>query len=451
MASKLGSHGQDESRRAFVLVDKDIARGVFRSWDDAEDFANENNFSLDNLLEFETKKDYPDHLHLMAAKWGAEWKFVGEWSKFAPYWESAPSQIRLDHYHVKGGEFVIFRQCEFTWRPGLLQTINPMAPDEALRFSEQAKPKQEAPGSEQRSKISPLKPIGGFQKTEPDSKPETPEKAGKPPLIGDPEPPVESIQPKPKLSTTASGTSQTTEQVQKESAPDTPAAKISFQKKKPLRLKSQKAGPKPIPEFKPPPPPPVGSSDAHASSVELAQAQLAAESNLSGEGDATAGKPRKIWPIRVLLPIFAIFICWGGGVFWVFKPEPTAQKILDQVTTLSRARVLVIEPGQIFFQLPVDPINQQRWVQSLGLDPISETEPFSIPTYHALDTWQKSSGFVRPPYAAVEVREWWNLRLRTIRYGFYHEWEDGSILILDLESDFLIGWSYASRLPDLLN
>jgi hypothetical protein len=101
--------------------------------------------------------------------------------------------------------------------------------------------------------------------------------------------------------------------------------------------------------------------------------------------------------------------------------------------------------------LEVDPIDQQRWVKSLQLDPISEADPFFIPTYHTLDTWQKGQGFVRPPYADIEVREWWKLRLRTVRYGFYHQWDDGSILLLDLESDLLIGWSYAARLPDLLN
>jgi hypothetical protein len=226
--------------------------------------------------------------------------------------------------------------------------------------------------------------------------------------------------------------------------------RISFQKKKPLRLKSQKVGPKPIPDFKPAPPPP-SAINTERSSVELAQAQLAAQQNAAEQSGAPSGKPRRIWPLRVLVPIFAVFICWGGGIFWVFKPEPTAQNILTQVTTLARARVMVIEPGQIFFQLEVDPINQQRWVQSLGLIPVSETEPILIPTYHTLDTWQKSSGFVRPPYANIEVREWWKLRLRTIRYGFFHEWEDGSILILDLESDLLIGWSRAQRLPELLN
>lgn len=447
MASQLGARGHGERYRAFVLVDKRKAQGVFRSWDEAEAFADENNFSLDHLFEFETKSAHPDHLHLMAARWDEGWQFVGEWSRFAPYWESPPSQIRLDHYELKGDKFVLFRQCEFTWRPGLLQTINPMAPDEALRFSERAqpKPKPPAPPAPERPRVSPLKPIGQPPRepaTEPEKPPvKGPEKLpepGKPPLLGEPEQPVD----RPATDK---------QPVREEPHPNAPKPKISFQKRKPLRLKSQKAGPKPIPDFKPPPPPPLGENDAAPSSVELAQAQLTAVKESLEKRDQPTGKPKRIWPIRVLLPIFAIFICWGGGIFWVFKPEPTAQNILDQVTTLARARVLVIEPGQIFFQLPVDPINQQRWVQSLELDPILETEPFLIPTYHALDTWQRSSGFVRPPYAAVEVREWWNLRLRTVRFGFYHQWEDGSILLLDLESDLLIGWSYAPRLPDLLN
>jgi hypothetical protein len=391
MAAKLGADGHSAQRRAFVLVDKDTAQGVFSSWDAAETFADENHFSLDRLLEFETNRDHPDHLHLMAAKWEDGWKFVGEWSKFAPYWESAPSHIRLDHYHARGRNFVIFRQIEFPWKPGLLQTINPMAPDEALRFDEPVKPAPESPRPPQfQPKLSPLKPLGRPQPPKPA---ETPDKPVRGPLIPEPEPPVEETPAntetqKPQLaaSRTPNAPLEIADGEVAGLSPNAPKPKISFQKRKPLRLKSQKQGPKPIPDFKPAPPPPTSTVDPHHSSVELAQAQVAAQVAAVREQRDAGEKPRRIWPLRVLIPIFSIFLCWGGGLYWVFKPEPTAQNMLTQVTTLARARVLVIEPGQIFFQLKVDPIDQQRWVKSLQLDPISEADPFFIPTYHTLDT-----------------------------------------------------------------
>jgi hypothetical protein len=149
--------------------------------------------------------------------------------------------------------------------------------------------------------------------------------------------------------------------------------------------------------------------------------------------------------------VVAVVLCWAGGIYWVFKPQESAQSIVSGVTTLSRARVLIIEPGQVFFQLPVDPIHQQRWVQSLGLDPIPYGRTYSVPSYHAIDAWAKPEGFVRPPYAAVEVREWWDLRIREVSYGFLHEWDDGSFIVLDLGTGMLIGWARAKRLPELLN
>lgn len=462
MAAQIG--GDASRKRAFVLVDKDQARGVFSSWDAAEAHADEHGLSLDRLLEFETDSDHPNHLHLMAAQWDGEWKFVGEWSKFAPYWAVPPSRIRLDHYHARGNVFVLFRQHEFPWRPGILQKINPMAPDQSMRFAEVALPdKPTPPPAEWKPKLSPLKPLGNTPTPTPASTSDTTASPGpqpapsipaapavsakKPPapLIPEPEPPIEELPVREPPAEPGSPI----KQAGQPPAPGTPKPRITFQKKQPLRLKSQQPGPKPIPDFKPAPLPPATSPEPTHSSVELAQEEMAAQQESAS--DSATGKPRRIWPLRVLVPIFAVFLCWGGGIFWVVKPEPTAQNILSQVTTLSRARVLVIEPDQIFFQLEVDPINQQRWVQSLQLMPISETDPILVPTYHTLDTWQRGNGFVRPPYADIEVREWWDLRLRIVQHGFFHEWEDGSMLILDLESDLLIGWSRALRLPELLN
>lgn len=163
-------------------------------------------------------------------------------------------------------------------------------------------------------------------------------------------------------------------------------------------------------------------------------------------------KRRRIWPIRLITPILAILLCWTGGIYyWVLRPEPTASEIVGKVTSLAVARVIIIEPEMVFFQLQVEPIHQQRWIMSLNLDPIPRGELWTIPTFHSLRTWAKPEGFIRPPYAVVEVNEWWDLRLRKVKFGFTHTWEDGSTLILDLESDTMIGWMHANRLTELLN
>ncbi|HSH09582.1 MAG TPA: hypothetical protein VK995_04295, partial [Oceanipulchritudo sp.] len=121
------------------------------------------------------------------------------------------------------------------------------------------------------------------------------------------------------------------------------------------------------------------------------------------------------------------------------------------LASLRNARTIVFEPDMVFFQLEVEPSHQERWIQSLRLKPLEKDAFLTMPTYHALDTWTRPEGFVRPPYAMVEVEEWLDLRLRKIQYAFVHRWDDGSILILDLESDMMIGWGYAKRYPELLN
>jgi hypothetical protein len=155
--------------------------------------------------------------------------------------------------------------------------------------------------------------------------------------------------------------------------------------------------------------------------------------------------------MRLIIPVLSIFVFWAAGLYWALKPPATTQSIVADVTSLANARILAIEPGQIFFQMDIDPVHQQRWVRSLGLLPIPYGRTFTLPQIHALETWEKPDGFIRPPYAEVEVREWWELRLRSISYGFYHEWEDGTILILDLQGDMLLGWGQARNLPELMN
>ncbi|MEX0332124.1 MAG: hypothetical protein AB3N64_11930, partial [Puniceicoccaceae bacterium] len=165
MAGSLGM-GPSGRQRVFVLVDKGSAQGVFNSWEAAETYADENKFSLDHLMEYITRSDHPDHLHLMAAQWEGDWEFQGEWTKQAPKWQTPPKKVRLDHYHARGGGFSLLRQKEFTWESGLLWKVNPMAPEEALKTDLSSATGQSKAGSEQKPSLAPLKPIESGSKPE---------------------------------------------------------------------------------------------------------------------------------------------------------------------------------------------------------------------------------------------------------------------------------------------
>ena len=514
MAGPVEGGPGSQRRRVFVLVDSGIAKGVFLSWDGAEAYADEHRLSLDHLMEYQTGPDYPDHLHLLTAKWDGGWQFQGEWKRLNANWISAPKKIRLDHYHCKGEAFHLLRQHEFDWQPGLMDRIDPMAPDDGLRAAvANGLRSTEAPPPAWKPKLAPLRNPEAEKSAQPgegeaerktapardgeDTPHSSGERTSRKPLISEPEPPLEDSTPPPPpdlLKRSQGGeekkgkaqeppatslekdsplpgeedpslkkpiqlrkepykpkeeASKTAEEGPEEDAsgllPLEEKAKISFKKKPSLRLKKQ-AGPQPIPTFRPKtPPPPIDFTGKP--SVELAYTDK--ENPEEEEEDET--KVRRVWPARLILTVVVLVLCWAAGLFWVFRPKPEAATIVAEITSLTRARVLIMEPEMVFFQLPVDPVHQERWIQSLGLEPVPAARQLTIPTYHALSTWEQPEGFVRPPYSTVEVEEWWELRLRPIRYGFAHEWEDGSILILDLESDLLIGWAEATRLPDILN
>lgn len=457
MAAQLNKGPNSSRRRVFVLVDKGDAKGVFSSWDAAESYADDNRYSLDHLYEFETKPDHPDHLHLMAAQWNGVWQFAGEWSKKTATWKQPPERIRLDHYHAMGGKFHLLRQMEFKWRESVLEQINPMAPDAAMKIDYQIKSvPPPTPKPQWKPKLSPLRPIDepGNREKPTDSpkdikdaeEPPADNPTPRPPLMEEapPDPPAEKEAPEA-LPEESPEAEPPTEPVPEE------RPKISFTRKNPLRLRTDRASPRPIPDFRneqdSPPEPPTTTAGLPKPGGEPEPAV----EELIEEPDESPGKPRRVWPMRLIVPVAAIVLCWAGGLYWALKPPATTQSIITDVTSLASARTLAIEPGQIFFQLEVDPIHQQRWVRSLGLLPIPFGKTFTLPQYHALDTWEKPEGFIRPPYAEVEVREWWDLRLRRISYGFFHEWEDGTVLIMDLQADLLLGWGHARNFPELMN
>ncbi len=527
MARPVKSGYRSTRQRVFVLVDQDSAKGVFFTWDAAEKFADAHHYSLEKLMEYETRSDYPDHLHLMAAKWDADWIFQGEWSRRTPNWSSPPKQIRLDHYHAKGNAFHLLRHREFEWEEGLLLRINPMAPDSAL----ESRAPTPTPLPEQKPhwqpQISPLKPLDPIpqpelqksenthiepkkeQVSEPVKKsspspgkqlpriviesakaanlkesetvnevlPKNKEDQGageteSPPksinaiepepeselvlgLHPEKEPPKPVVQPripqgksKLKLTPAAVSTNKSDDKKNQDQSSAKKNSKVNFKKKSSLRLRG-KAGPTPIPSFQPAAIP--KSNTSGKSSVELAQADPKAMSGKKPVEVEFTGKPKRIWSLKILFTLTSVVICWTVGIYWVLRPEPTAASLLAEITTMSRAKTIVVEPNMVFFQLEVDPMYQERYIRNLKLKPVLEENSIPIPTYHALDTWEKPKTFIRPPYADVEVDEWWDFRRRDIKYGFTKTWEDGSVLILDFESDTIMGWVDVKVLPEVLN
>jgi hypothetical protein len=426
-----GSQPYSIRKRVFVLVADGSVQGVFTTWDAAEQFAERNKLPLDRLMEYETPRGDPDHLHLLSVQWENTWAFHGQWPKKTPKWPYPPKKIRLDHYHQKDDKFYLFRQKEFEWQSDLFLKINPMAPDSAL--SPKTPTVRTDTGLKQRQPSKDLKPV--LNPVKESEKPDLDKL--KPPSTEEVKKPKESI----KLD--ESGTS--VKSSRKETL-DRPPDEIPIRKKPALRLKAGKS-PKPIPTFQTSS---LSDKEHSVSSVEMAYQDPAAAPRPTAS-EEPAGKVKKIWSLKLIITLVALVGCWAGGFWYVFRPEPTAAMKVAEVISLNDASKIVLEPDTVFFQLPVDPIHQERWIESLGLKPINEQEGTRIPTYHALSNWEQPDKYIRPPYALVEVDEWMNLKLRDVRYGFELIWDDGTILILDLESDLMIGWTRISKLDEVLN
>ena len=522
MVGGIGSgYRSSGGHRVFVLIDNDSAKGVFFSWDAAEDFADQYGYSLENLMEYETPSDHPDHLHLMAAKWDSEWIFQGEWSNKVAKWQTPPRQIRLDHYHARGDEFHLFRSREFDWTPGLLAKINPMAPDKAFDVTAAKptrsipepppdRPEEEAPPEPPEDEETPYFPdyktadnrdkhTGStsekpkksyfqdyetdFESNEPeisfddsdammsdkiDTSPSFPSPVRKLPKIveqadklqdifgtkglpdreesnqddnEDPEQPNEPLlKSKPRLRLTPLPVP--VEEKTEKATPITPE-KSRIIKKSSLKLR-QKTAPEPIPAFKP--------TSTHGALLDnrLSSESTPSQEDASGK-DGTSSKPRKVWSPKLIGTVVAMVVSWIAGILWAVIPEPSAASIVAEVATLNRARMVIVEPQMLWYQFDVEPVHQERFIQNLNLQPIPKTEPVPFPTYHTMDTWAKPEVYIRPPYAQIEVEEWWIIKQRIIQHGFYRKWEDGSILILDFESDTILGWAQAKHLKDILN
>jgi hypothetical protein len=403
-----------DRRRVFVVLLGDDSLMLFPTWEAAEQCADKRQLPLDHIHEFETDLHHPEHLHLLFAASGGAWDFHGKWPTREPEWKIQPDRIRLEHFHVQGPGFRLFRRKVFPWRPGLLARIDPMAPEAVLNEFVQPMAPSKTPGPSDAAEGSQTekRPLRLKRDRPPSDAPpssrrsSSPENAIRPPVT-----PRLPIRPEPE-----------------------PVAEPA---------PSQKAAP---PPETPVPSPAVEETVRPPKSIP-AEAEPEPESTPESSPESTPEphpeKVRRIWPMRLIAVTACTVLFWIAGLVYPFLPVRTTEEIIAPVAPLRQATRVAIEPGFIYFERPVDPIHQQRWVQTLELDPIPFGRSLSVPAYEVLISWERPEVLIPPPFSGESVAEWWNPRQRRVAHGFYHQWEDGSLLILDLQRNALVGWGQA--------
>jgi len=344
----------------------------------------------------------------------------------------------MDHYQALQDRVKRLRQEEWHWQDDLLSKIDPMAPDAALKFDYKGRTTESA-SREWKPQLQPLRPSRPVdQPANEESKEQSLPEAQPEPLEPD---------PAPKAPETEAGNQ---EAQRLSSHPEEPPA-IKTGKASSPKLKG--SGPTPIPLFEPTPALAQSNPRIEIPRTEEPEAVLTPETGQSTEESPSARQPnaKRIWPLKLLAPIAAGLIIWAWGIYTEIKPPAKAGKIISTSSTLLNAEKIIIEPGYLFFQLQVDPAHQQRWARNLGLSAIPRNESYGLPRLRAIENWLSTEGYVRPPFSESEVREWWGLQMNEVSYGFYREWPDGSLLILDLENDILIGGGLAEHFTALLN
>jgi len=424
MDSGMSASG-NEPMRLFVLVDEGRPKGVFRSSEGAEEYADDQELTATRVYEFKTRPAHPDHLYLMSASWDGEWRFVGEWPDVSPPWKRAPDNLRLDHFKVGGEAVERVRREIWPMRDGLFEEVTPLTTVEAAKTND---PVETYPSSPPGRKAR-LKPLKAARK-----EPARGKQENKAPSEG--QPVVES-------------------RAGKDLSARSPDRKPA--KQEPPRPKLTGSRPTPIPHFDPvTAKAPVTKRKTLIPDEPLSEPvekpptdQTAVDQETPARDDSE--KVKRIWPLKLISPIVLIFVVWSWGVFSELRPPAKTQKVISTSNTLKDAQTLPVEPGYLYFQLQVDPALQQRWARNLGLAPIPRDAAYELPRFSLLESWEQREGFVRPPYSDGEVREWENLHMHSVRTGFFREWPDGSLLILDLQHDRLIGGGWAEAFTSVLN
>jgi hypothetical protein len=456
-------------RRLFVLIEEGNIKGVFPSWEAAEVFADSNAISLEYLLEFQTRAECPDHLHLLSAFLHNRWEFVGQWSSVPPVWKTIPEKVRLDHYRREGEDFLPFRSIEFPWVPTLLVTVNPMAAEPptgkvTLLSKTQPAPEKEADTT---SEVAPQEPE--VEKSAEEMPPPL-ESAAPSPQPADPIERKPIMEDTPPLATQPPASNKIKPVLKKEPlsnseaapSPDAGKARKKLKLRQPLSPRGKPASTpiKPIPVMAPTAPmvapkapTPRAQRDASQPPDSAPTPVAEADAPLSAEGSAGEQEPvgtetMTFHAFPFLIALIAFIAGWAVGLFLAFKPTPSANSIAAHSQFLSTAEVTPIEPDILFFERTVPPQFQADWIRELDLKPIEFSQSVPLPYAFALDNWVASLRSATPPASLAQVETALAQMTRRTSYGFFNQ-QDDTTLVLDLEANVLAGWIRARDLEDL--
>lgn len=146
--------------------------------------------------------------------------------------------------------------------------------------------------------------------------------------------------------------------------------------------------------------------------------------------------------------LLAISLCWITGLTYAVFAQDNPNRARQNIPSLYNARAIEAAQ-QTFFEMPVDPSNQRRWIETLGLDLVRKSSPPRIPNFSILSEWKTVKPFQRPPFGISEVENWWNKQSRLVSKGYIRQFESGGFIVLDMETDTLTGWANTSEIRAL--
>jgi hypothetical protein len=376
--------------RAFVLCDNSRLAGVFTSFDEADIFADKQGLGLEHLTEYRLDAANAGHLFLMevASAEGA-WAYHGLWERNEPSFARIPEKVRLLGYKLEKGGFQRVFEKEYTWKKGLTVETDPLVERYGqFRLSEAA---EDAPPGERESPSAPKKKGSKLTLREPKSN------------------------------------------------------------SKPLRLKQKKA-PEPIPEFKSAPVGPAGptmtslpeSKSSPRRSVDLDTAADELSDTLEKQPVVTS-KHRTVAPIPVWLTFIALAAAWTYGLLQLSeKTLPLEKQVNLSAELFTDAEVQVFEPSVVVFQKPVEASDPSSWVKAFDLEAIGRRAMILRLDLEHLQGWSTIDEGTGELYTAPEsldtVAQWWEAGQVEVQQGYFRRWDDGSLLLLDIEGNRLYGW-----------
>lgn len=149
-----------------------------------------------------------------------------------------------------------------------------------------------------------------------------------------------------------------------------------------------------------------------------------------------------------IISLLTISLSWISGLTYAVLSQDNLNRAQQDIPSLYNARAIQAAQ-QTFFEMSVDPSNQRRWIETLGLDLIRKSSPPRIPEFSILSEWKTDKAFQRPPFAISEVENWWNKQSRLLSKGYIRQFESGGFIVLDMEKDTLIAWANTSEISAL--